>query len=500
MGRALGPEVGERRVSILAMGDAAGGGAEVAFSVEVSPPADPTAAAVRVGRMDPLSISAALGHGLGLAAGEAARAAWDRRGADARVECVELVSGGRRLKGLLRVRGGGIGSAAELLACCCDLDEMEKLGQLGQLQALAGCLESLEGLAGLSFLSTGSGNGDDDGGDRFLSLSLCPEEDFDPRLGLEDYIGPPSAGDLLEAMRREHAGDARFLRASGEEPCAGAGGAWGAAEPGAGAVELVHPLWEWDAVVCGERGLAGAAMQRIDGRDVARPAGHYVAIARTACPELLEAEVVALRLWTGPMYRRYARFLRAIRPRKQQSEARSSSPQQGSVGALAMQPARDDPGGPAHYVTTLHAINSGILKLARRPLPPPLQCSVHRGLWLDGAWRPAGVDPCMLAFTRDPAVAAGYARRRGGPGCGVQLELGLGLVTMGLGVAGCADVAWLSQFPKQAEVLFPALSRLEFLETLREDAGGIYAVGMAALARGRTLEELGAGGALQADA
>ena len=105
------------------------------------------------------------------------------------------------------------------------------------------------------------------------------------------------------------------------------------------------------------------------------------------CPE----EVVALRLWTGPMHQQYAK---CYRDRK--IHAKSA----------------------AQYATTLHAINSGITKLARI-WRLPVNRRVFRGyrgmtmneeaLRVDGYGCKGGVDCSVLATTLDCDVALAYS-------------------------------------------------------------------------------------------
>ena len=109
-----------------------------------------------------------------------------------------------------------------------------------------------------------------------------------------------------------------------------------------------------------------------------------------------------------------------------------------------------------HYTTTLHLINSAVIKLSKTT-----QVSkVYRGL--SGRALPTamlkanehavrgGVEFAFLSTSTSRAVAEQYSN---GP-AGVIFEIQQGLTDRG------ADIKWLSQYSFEAEVLFPPLSAL----------------------------------------
>lgn len=156
---------------------------------------------------------------------------------------------------------------------------------------------------------------------------------------------------------------------------------------------------------------------------------------------LREEEVIGARLYTGPMYVKYNTVLRA---------AGENAPAQlkKEAGILCMR---------NKYTTTLHIINSAVLKLGKLTKAG----TVYRGLsggtlpeefWLANDYGVSG--GCEYAFmstTLDREVAFSYA----GSKVATILEIRMGMVDRG------ADVSWLSQYPGEKEILFAPLTGLE---------------------------------------
>ena len=117
--------------------------------------------------------------------------------------------------------------------------------------------------------------------------------------------------------------------------------------------------------------------------------------------------------------------------------------------------------GPSAFVTTLHVINSGILKMARVSRLPPLGF-VYRGL--SGVALPrdltvpnaqgitAGVEFGFCSTTMAKTVAMQYVGKGTNP---VIFQIRVGQVNHG------AILDEISQFPGEAEILFPPLCNLE---------------------------------------
>ena len=116
-----------------------------------------------------------------------------------------------------------------------------------------------------------------------------------------------------------------------------------------------------------------------------------------------------------------------------------------------------------HYVTTLHSINSAVVKLGKLTKPT----RVFRGI--SGARMPkaftitsetgirGGIEQAFTSTTKERDVAMAYASNKsgggggGGPGSGVLLEMQMGMIDRG------ADLTWLSQYPHEQEILFAPL-------------------------------------------
>ena len=178
-----------------------------------------------------------------------------------------------------------------------------------------------------------------------------------------------------------------------------------------------------------------------------------------------DIELAALRLCSGPMGLLYNAVLRAA------AAARSAPPPQPhaapELAAAAAATAR-------RFTTTLHAVNSGIIKLSA--LQPP--CTVYRALNPSatlGGGRTAGgasggLDFGFMGTTLDPAVALSEAS-----GAGARLlQMRLGAASRG------AFIGWLAQFPDQCEVLLPPMCSLELLQppTEGEHGGPLLAMGV----------------------
>ena len=120
------------------------------------------------------------------------------------------------------------------------------------------------------------------------------------------------------------------------------------------------------------------------------------------------------------------------------------------------------------YTTTLHVINSAVLKLgklakvqtvyrgiARRTMPKKM---LNKGM--DNAR--GGIEYGFSSASTKRHEAERYATKDKAT-TPVMLEITQGLIDRG------ADLEWLSQYPHEAEVLFPPLTGLEFLKFRVED-------------------------------
>ena len=193
---------------------------------------------------------------------------------------------------------------------------------------------------------------------------------------------------------------------------------------------------------------------------------------------LQSGEVAALRLYTGPLFNLYNAVLRY------HSVAPAESDTMGRAHVAALEGNR--------YETTLFCLISGILKLSKVTRIPPGR-RLYRGLggmvlpdqfWADrdGGLR-GGVEWGLMSTTADRRVALQYSGQ--GQRLGTVLEISVGRVDIG------ADLSWLSQYPGEAEFLFPPLSCLEVSESPRVEGGVVvFALRVNICLKGLTLEQL----------
>ena len=102
------------------------------------------------------------------------------------------------------------------------------------------------------------------------------------------------------------------------------------------------------------------------------------------------------------------------------------------------------------YVTTIHAINSGILKLSRMQRACTVWRGVHGGVLPEQFWTEnehgvmGGVERAFMSTTTSRDVAEGYARQNGSS-VAMLFKIRMGMIDRG------ASIAFLSQFPVEAE-------------------------------------------------
>jgi hypothetical protein len=279
--------------------------------------------------------------------------------------------------------------------------------------------------------SGGGGGGDESGSsvehqEKFRELKLSPSMLFFDDLAI--HIGNPNSSNSLNAMRNEHERDGLFFRKTGED----------LTSLNNHHMQLVSPQSEWNIVMKGEPQHYLIQDQtphdlEIPGREVEHSLCYYFERSSKVFEEvqsserLLKEEVLALRLWSGPMNTRYAYFFRKINCCEDKNTRQSKDKNDTSAKYC-----------PCPYVTTLHALNSGVMKLARIwKLPPNLK--VYRGFkniepvklgQPDLFGCSGGVEPCVLATTSSPSKADHYSKG------GFKLEIEVGQVNKGQTSAG----------------------------------------------------------------
>ena len=268
--------------------------------------------------------------------------------------------------------------------------------------------------------------------------------------GLEGLIGAPQPN-LREAMLREHtkAADSQL--------------AFEAANYGT----QTTPEIEFHFVLCPERGLALLSLPSWPAETRLDPALRRSArsmsslqpelskanarLKKLECAPVCEDELLAARLYTGPLFQKYNSVLRGKKSKSSRMFAKWYASCRGN-----------------HYTTTLHVVNSVIAKLSQLTVAAMVWRGVSGGVLPREFWKPneynvrGGVEWAFLSCTTDYQVAFGYASSNGGPG--MVFEMQMGMVDRG------ADLSWLSQYPHEKEILFSPLSTLEVLSTRVEGA------------------------------
>ena len=260
--------------------------------------------------------------------------------------------------------------------------------------------------------------------------------------GLEKLIGPPLlvGGTLLGAMRREHVEceDSEEEFTSGNGLTTYSSIEWEfVVEPVEGKVYNERAGWRDESPDKCRRATALRVFEeRMEQTNAKLLSGEHSALMRE--------EVIGGRLYSGPMYMKYNTVLRA--------QAKSGEYMRNLFAKLCMG---------NHYPTTIHAINSCVLKLSK------LMCAetVWRGF--SGATLPddffrhnefgwaGGVELGFTSTTVEKSQAVHYSTGR----TATLLNMRQGMVDRG------ADISWLSQYPHEREVLFPPLLGLEVLGT-----------------------------------
>ena len=182
---------------------------------------------------------------------------------------------------------------------------------------------------------------------------------------------------------------------------------------------------------------------------------------------MIVEEQVAARMYTGPMYMKYNLVLRGMgagrhtkiyeeyeRVCKLNTCARRDAAQT----QAAHDPHLLSPLPPLlRYTTTLHVINSAIIKLSKLTSATKLYRGVSGALLPRPFWTPnqysvrGGVEVAFMSCTEDKEVALKYAASK--KKAAIVFEVKQGMVDRG------ADVAWLSQYPHEKEITFQVTGR-----------------------------------------
>eukprot|EP00854_Cymbomonas_tetramitiformis_P010776 gene10776-12745_t len=152
---------------------------------------------------------------------------------------------------------------------------------------------------------------------------------------------------------------------------------------------------------------------------------------------LLRVEVIALRLYTGPMFAKYNPLLREVISNPQYKGNR--------------------------YVNTIIAINSGILKLSKIQPAVKVFRGLHGRVLPEQFWQPneynimGGVEMGFMSATTRKEVAMDYAKTPDERTPAFLFEMQMGMIDRG------ADISLFSQYPEENEVVFAPLTGMEVL-------------------------------------
>ena len=292
--------------------------------------------------------------------------------------------------------------------------------------------------------------------------------------GLEGLIGSPSPR-LADAIAREHCKSVDshedFTTPNYSVTTSSSVEFHFVVEPSTGLAKLGRDAWPVEAGLAG--GQIGREAKPLSSFDEPRAAIN-ARLAKLDAPPLGEFELMAARLYTGPMYVKYNAILR---------------------GGLPSSPARDAERFASlckgnRYVTTLHCINSAVVKLSKLQKA----CKVYRGISngvlpkeffepdADSGVR-GGVESGFMSTTTSRDVALSYAGGGGAGKVATVLEIQTGMVDRG------ASLEWISQYPGEAEILFAPLAGLEVVSTRVEGSVLIVEVRVAVNLMSLTIEQ-----------
>eukprot|EP01052_Picozoa_sp_SAG31_P017584 SAG31_NODE_1210_length_9377_cov_21.101207_3_plen_1379_part_00 len=186
-------------------------------------------------------------------------------------------------------------------------------------------------------------------------------------------------------------------------------------------------------------------------------------------------ELIALRLYTGPMFVLYNGVLRAM--------ATDGIVRHGHGAGLSVK---------GCFVSTLHSINSGVIKLSRlQPIG-----KIYRGM--SGMKLPrsfihpdafgvrSGVEYAFMSTTMDRTIAEIYSRGSDPSAPSLVFEMEMGMVNRG------AFLGWISQYPDEVEILLPPLTGLEVLDHFETSTDGtlVFRMQLNVNLRSLTIEEV----------
>ena len=210
-------------------------------------------------------------------------------------------------------------------------------------------------------------------------------------------------------------------------------------------------------------------------------------------PPLILEEGLGVRLYTGPLFVKYVGVMRGLnsevaflRTQMVRLCCAAAIAEKYTSGALTFDAMRA-----SHlntYTSTIHAINSAIVKLSKLTvatkvfrgmhsmvLPPQFQTVNEYGV--KGA-----IESGFMSTTTAREVAMSYAAQ--GSTAGHILEMQQGMIDRG------ADIRFLSQYPHEAEILFAPLTGLEVRSTRAEGSVLVVEVSLSVNLASLTIEQV----------
>ena len=278
--------------------------------------------------------------------------------------------------------------------------------------------------------------------------------------GLDGLIGPPNP-DLHKGMRGEHCD-----RTDSKEPFT-TSNYYIETTSHTEYLVVVDPKSLLDGAVMGpdarlpsdQRPTSGGQPAQAVGREPRPPSDFAPKLA--ARNEQLEEmdigklsmeEFHAARLYTGPMFMKYNAVLRGL-------PSRLLSPKMWTHMKKLC--------GDSTYATTLHCINSAIVKLSRLAKPQTVYRGLSGRVLPSEFWRGqghGGVEFAFMSTTADRSVAMQYAKVESQTVASCVMEVQMGMIDRG------ADLSWLSQYPHEREITFPPYTGLEVVNTRVEES------------------------------
>ena len=183
---------------------------------------------------------------------------------------------------------------------------------------------------------------------------------------------------------------------------------------------------------------------------------------------LIFPEVVGARLYTGPLFFKYNAVLRGLDSETEMlrdSMVELCCPKAVSDAYRAKKIGYDEAKASLNpYTTTLHVINSAIVKVGKLTYASTVYRGVSGGMLPREFWEKnehgirGGVEAGFMSTTQERAVAVGYASGKMQQSS-IVIEIEQGMTSRG------ADISWLSQYPHEKEILFAPLTGIEVQQT-----------------------------------